>query len=92
MKTTIYIILFIIWCFFTAETKISIKPFSISFNSPYLVLAWLLVLAGIVCFSVHYDIKATKEVTIKVVEVTYPKAYKKGYIDAIEDVKSAAKK
>lgn len=92
MRTTICIVLFIVWCFITAETKISFKPFSISFNSPFLLLAWLLMVAGMVCFSVHFDKKAIKEVTDKVVDVTYPKAYKKGYIDAIEDVRCAAKK
>jgi len=60
MKTIIYSIFVIAWLLYLSDMTIKFKPFSISFNSPYLAFAWLFLVMAIVLFQIDSDKKAYK--------------------------------
>lgn len=68
MKTTIFIIIALAWMVYIGEPTINLKPFSITFEKPYLPFAALFLLLTIVFYSIQYE---------KI-------GYKKGMSDTVE--------
>lgn len=55
MKTTIIIVLALLFIVYTGSPKINFSPFSISFEKPYLPFATLFLIGAIVCYSIQYQ-------------------------------------
>lgn len=55
MKTTIIIVLAILFMAYIGEPTINFKPFSITFEKPYLPFATLSLILAIVCYSLQYE-------------------------------------
>jgi len=61
MKTAFWIIALIIICGYIADTKITFYPFKIQILSPYMLIAWVLLILSLTFFSMHYRIEGKKE-------------------------------
>lgn len=55
MKTTLFILFGIACIIYTGNPTINFKPFSISFEKPYLPFATLFLILAIVCYSIQYE-------------------------------------
>lgn len=68
MKTIIFIIIALAWMVYIGEPTINFKPFSITFEKPYLPFATLFLILTIVFYSIQHE---------KI-------GYKKGMSDTVE--------
>lgn len=91
MKTTITITLVILVLFHLAEPNIKFKPFSISFDAPYLPFATLFLIISLSFFGIHYRnkgyAKAVEEVTLEAYQI----GFNEGVDKVIEKVNKEAK-
>lgn len=55
MKTTIFIIIALAWMVYIGEPTINFKPFSITFEKPYLPFATLFLILTITLYSLQYE-------------------------------------
>lgn len=55
MKTTIILIIALLGIIYVGSPTISFKPFSISFEKPYLPFAVLFLIGALVCYSLQYE-------------------------------------
>lgn len=56
MKTTIFIIAFVIFALvYVGDPKINFKPFSISFEKPYMPFALFFLVLSLACYSLQYE-------------------------------------
>lgn len=63
MKTTLWIIGFIVFFCFTAGVKMSWKPFHFQLEYPWKAIGWVLIMAGLVCLEFSSYKKGVKEAT-----------------------------
>lgn len=61
MKTTFWVLFTLFFIVYSAEPNIKFKPFSITFESPYMPFALLFLMLSFSFFSIHYTIKGHKE-------------------------------
>lgn len=71
MKTTFFILFAIACIIYTGNPIINLKPFSISFEKPYLPFATFFLILAIACYSIQYE---------KI-------GYKKGVKDSVDIIK-----
>lgn len=62
MKSVLFDIAVVTVCFlWLAKLNIKFKPFSITFEAPYLALGWLALCTAILLFSIHYQNEGYKK-------------------------------
>lgn len=67
MKTALLILVVIVFAIYVSEPTISLKPFSVSFEKPYIPFAILFLAITIACYTLQYE------------DVGYKKGLKKGF-------------
>jgi hypothetical protein len=94
MKTTFWILFTLFMIIYSSEPTIKFKPFSISFESPYVPFALFFLFLSISFFSIHYQKKGvvqgySKAYKLKLEEVQSgygAAAYEKGFKDGCEAI------
>lgn len=76
MKTGIILCLCLIGLIYTSGPVISFRPFSVSFEKPYLLLGLIFLCLSLVCYLFHFE----------------KKGYKRGVKDATETIIEILKK
>ena len=91
MKTTFWILFALFMIIYSAEPNIKFKPFSISFESPYIPFALFFLVLSISFFGIHYQKKGEKQGRIEGLEEYYPKGFKEGSDFIIEEINKKIK-
>lgn len=91
MKTTFWILFALVMITYSAEPNIKFKPFSISFESPYVPFALFFLVLSISFFGIHYQKKGEKQGRIEGLEEYYPKGFKEGSDFIIEEINKKIK-
>lgn len=91
MKTLITITLAILVLFYLAEPNIKFKPFSISFDAPYLPFATLFLIISLSFFGIHYRNKGYNKAVEEVTLEAYQIGFNDGIDKAIEKVNKEVK-
>ena len=91
MKTTIYIVIFIIAFCYLSKINISFNPFSIKFNALELGIGWVLLMIGFALVSYNTEKEAIKEERSKNIKEFYSEGLKDGHKLAIDQVNEKIK-
>lgn len=91
MKTTFWILFTVFMVIYSAEPNIKFKPFSISFESPYIPFALLFLILSISFFGIHYQKKGEQQGRIEGLEEYYTKGFKEGSEFTVEQINKKLK-
>lgn len=83
MKTTIYLLIALFFIVYSSKPTITIKPFSIEFESPYTPFAFFFLTISLALFQLQSRIDAKNE-TFK---EYYTKGFKEGSEFTVEEIK-----
>lgn len=86
MKTTIYIVIFIIAFCYLSKINISFNPFSIKFNTLELGIGWLLLMTGFALVSYNTKKEAIIEERSENIKEFYSEGLRDGHKFAIDQV------
>lgn len=76
---------------YSAAPIIKFKPFSISFESPYIPFALFFLILSISFFGIHYQKKGKKQGRIEELEEYYSKGFKEGSDFILEEINKKIK-
>lgn len=87
MKTTFWILFFLMLMVYSSKPSITFKPFSIDFESPYTPFGIIFLIISLACF----NLQTRRDTKIELMKTYYSEGIKDGFDGAIETINKELK-
>ena len=87
MKTTFWILFFLMVMLYSSKPSITFKPFSIDFESPYTPFGIIFLIISLACF----NLQTRRDTKRELIKTYYSEGLKEGFDSAIETINKELK-